>query len=482
VIRIVLAEALLLSVLGGAGGLGLAETVVIMLRNTRLDFGLPLLVNLHLDANVFLFTAMVSLGTGLVFGLLPALRATRRDVNASLRDEAGNALGSRRRLGLTGTLVAGQVAVSLLLLAVAGVFLDSLRQAKGADPGFAWENTAFLQVNAAPLDLGDEGTLLLFDQLQERMAALPGIGRVTKSLMLPAAQLGTTTLLLGSGIDGIDSPAEIPWNYVAPNYFDVLAVPLLHGRLLEEQDATGPRVAVVSAAFARTYWGRTDIVGETYHAEGSPDSPLDIVGVVGDATVRSLSEPPTPSIYWPLNFAYPRTNLIFEIEGSTTEALTAVRAAVADVDARIMVLEVSTMEEHLGDTLARERMAGRLMGALGTLALVLAMLGIYGVVSFAVSQRRREVGIRIALGATSDAVVRLFLRDVSVVVILGCVAGLLLSYPAGKLVGQVFTSGSVSALTTSGVAVLLVVTSLIAAAVPAIRASRTDPTNAIRQE
>lgn len=143
VIRVVLAEALLLSVLGGAGGLGLAQMTAMVARNMRLDFGLPILVDFHLDPSVFLFTALVSVTTGLIFGLLPALRATRRDVNASLRDDGSTSLGSRRRLGLTGTLVAGQVAVSLLLLAIAGVFLDSLTGARGADPGFAWARSAF---------------------------------------------------------------------------------------------------------------------------------------------------------------------------------------------------------------------------------------------------------------------------------------------------------------------------------------------------
>jgi len=482
VVRVVLAEALLLAVLGGAGGLGLAQTTALMVRNTKMDVGLPILIDLHLDASVFLFTALVSVSTGLLFGLLPALRATRRDVNASLRDVASNALGPRRRLGLTGALVAGQVAVSLLLLAIAGVFLDSLSSAQGTDPGFAWQNTAFLTLNAGPLELGDEGTLLLLEQMQERIAAVPGVGRVATSLMLPADQRGTTTLLLGAGIDGIDSPSEIPWNYVSPSYFDVLGVPLLHGRLLVDADVTGPDVAVVSAAFARTYWGRTDVVGETYRSEGSPENLRDIVGVVGDATVRVLGEAPTPSIYWPLNFAYPRINFIFELEGSSTDVLVAARAVVGEIDPRIMILGASSMEEHLGDTLQRQRLAGNVLGMLGALALVLAMLGVYGVVSFAVSQRRREVGIRIALGAASDSVVGLFLRDVAVVVLLGCAVGLLLAVPAGRLVGQIFTGGSISLVTTGSVAALLVVTSLVAAAVPAARASRTNPTNALRQE
>lgn len=481
-IRVVLAEALLLSLLGGAGGLALAEILARWLRNTRLDFGLPVLLDVRLDGRVVLFTLLVSVASGLLFGLLPAFRATRSNLSESLRAETTSTLGARRRFGVTGALVAGQVAVSILLLAVAGIFLESLGRARGADAGFNWERTAYVQVNAAPLGLGDEATTLLFDQIEERMEALPGIGRVTRSVMLPAAQFGSTTLLLGSGIGGVDAPTEIPWNFVSLDYFEVLNVPLLHGRLFRDSDLSGPTVAVVSEALAKTYWGRSDIVGETYRSEGSPDELREIIGVVGDATVRSLGEPVTPSIYWPLNIVLARQNFIFEFEGTSAAALAAAGSAVSEIDSRIMRLRAATMEEHLGQTLQRQRLAGSMVGGLGLMALILAVLGVYGVVSFAVSRRRQEVGIRIALGADRGSVVRLFLRDVSAVVLAGAVVGLLLSIPVGTLVGRMFTGGTPNPLTTLGVALLLLLSSVIATVIPAARAARTDPTHALRQE
>ena len=482
VIRVVLSEAILLSALGGLGGLGMAALTARILRNTRLDLGLPLLLDLRLDARVLVFTLAMSVVTGVVFGLVPALRATRRDVNASLRDDSGSEVGSRRKFSLTSGLVSAQVAVSLLLLVVSGAFVESLMRAGGSDPGFQHETTAYLQMNVSTLELDDEGVIQFYERLDERLEALPGISRATSSLMLPGAQFGTTTLLLGSGLGGVDRPTETPWNYVALDYFDVMGIPLVHGRLFREDDFEDTSVAVVSESFARTYWGRSDIVGETYRSEGNPDQPLEIIGVVQDVTIRALGEGPTPHLYWLQDFAYPRMNLVAEFDGSSSEAIRSMRSAAMEADSRIMITGAGTMADFLGDTLERQRLAGRLLGVLGGLALLLAMLGIYGVVSFAVSRRQREVGIRIALGAARESVVRLFVRDVAGVVLIGAVIGIALSIPASTAIGQFFTGSGASPMAMTAVAVILVVTSLAATIVPAARAARTDPTNALRQE
>lgn len=482
VVRVVLSEAIVLSAMGAAGGLGVAALTARILRNTRLDLGLPLLLDLRLDGRVLAFTMFMSAVTGLVFGLIPALRATRRDVNASLRDDVGSGVGSRRRFTLTSGLVSAQVAVSLLLLVISGVFVESLLRAGSADPGFRHETTAYLQMNVTPLELDDEGMTQFFDRLDERLENLPGIGRATSSLMLPGAQFGTTTLLLGSGVGGVDRPTEIPWNYVALDYFEVLGIPLLHGRLFRPDDFEDTSVAVVSESFARTYWGRTDIVGETYRSEGSPDTPREIIGVVGDVTTRALGEPPTPHLYWLQDFAFARMNVVAEIEGDPSAAIRSLRSATMEADPRILVVGAGTMADYLGDTLERQRLAGMLLAALGGLALLLALLGIYGVVSFAVSRRQREVGIRIALGAARESVVRLFVREVAAVVLIGAVAGLALAIPASEAIGRIFTGSGASAGTMAMVAALLLATSLVATIVPATRATRTDPTNALRQE
>ena len=243
-------------------------------------------------------------------------------------------------------------------------------------------------------------------------------------------------------------------------------------------------MAVVSEAFARAFWGRADVVGESYRSEGSPDSPVEIVGVVGDATVRSMGEAPTPSIYWPLDFAYPRLHFVFALDAAVEhdEVLGVARRVVRDADQRLMIIGSGSMSEHLGDSLAQQRLAGTVLTALGGLALLLAMLGIYGVVAFAVSRRRREVGIRIALGAGGESVVGLFVRDVLAVVLIGCLAGVALAVPAGRLVSQLFTGSNPGVFSMVAVAALLLTTSVAATVVPALKATRTDPTRALRQE
>ncbi len=481
VVRVVLSEAFLLSALGGAGGLALAYGFSRLLRNSRLDFTIPLLVDLRLDSSVILFTVSMAVAMGLVFGLLPALRATSRDVNATLRDDASAGLGARRRFGLTGLLVTGQVAVSVLLLALAGVFVDSYAKAQTADPGVNFETTALVQVNMSQTGLEGEAAEGFVAELEDGLNALPMVTGVATSLMLPGQQFGTTTLLLGAEVTGADRPTEIPWNYVSNDYFDVMGVELLAGRLFTDQDADVD-VTVVSEAFARRYFGRTDVVGRAYRSEGSPDDPREIIGVVSDAVVRALGESPTPSIYWPLDFAFDRTNFLFSYEGEASEAIGAVQAAIRSTDARIMILGASSMEEHLGATLAEQRVVGILLSAMGVLALLLAMLGLYGVVSFAVSRRSREVGIRIALGAARDSVVRLFVRDVAAVVLVGAFVGALLAVPASRLSADLFTGTGGNPLITGAATFVLLATSLVATVVPAMRATRADPTEALRRE
>lgn len=481
-IRVVLSEALLLAFVGGAGGLAVAWWSVDTLTRARLDFGFPVSLDIHLDASVLAFTAAISMLTGLVFGLVPALRVTSRDVGASLRDEAGLKIGARGRFGLTGILVVGQVAVSLLLLAVASVFVESLARARGADPGIAWERTSFAQVSLAPLELDFPSRMAMYERIEEEIEAIPEISEATMAAMLPAAQFGTSTLLVGSGVSGIDTPTEVAWNVVTEDYFEMLEVPVLHGRAFGAADGGGAEVALVSEAMARAYWGRSDVVGEFFHHENSPDTPVEIVGVVGDIVVRTLGEAPTPSFYRPSaqwGLGNPSVLFLTESHGS---AVAAIRETLRAIDPRILLLRTSEMETHLGDTMVRQRLAGVVLTTLGLLALLLAVLGVYGVVSFAVSQRQREVGIRIALGAGQHSVVRLFVRDVAGVVIAGALIGLAVAIPAGRLIGQEFTGAAGSPVLIVGVGALLVSTALLATLIPAVRASRTDPRDTLRQE
>jgi putative ABC transport system permease protein len=482
VVRTVLSEAVLLAAMGGVGGFAVAVAATGALRNARFDLLLPVSLDVRLDWAVVLFTAAMACGAGLLFGLLPALRATRGDVGAALREASSDGIGARRGLGATGALVAGQVAMSLLLLVVSGVFVEGLLRARAADPGFDWEHKAFLDLGPGALQMEEEAALRFLDQIDQRLEALPGVAAATSAVRLPAQWRGTTTLLLGSAVGGVDRPTEVPWNYVSLDYFEVMGIPLLHGRLPGPDDPTDTSLTVVSEAFGRAFWGRSDVVGETFASEAAPDQRREIIGVVGNAVLRALGEPPGPAVYWTLDFAPSRLSLIVETEGSTSDVIAGARAAIREIDDRIMILGTGSMREHFSATLREKRLAGGLLGSLGLLALLLAMLGIYGVVSFAVTRRRGEVGVRIALGAASRSVVALFVHDVAKVVVLGAVVGAVLALPAGHALGRIFTGEPVSPWTVLAVGVLLVGTSLVATVIPALRATATNPTDALRTE
>ena len=481
-VRVVLSEAIVLSVLGGIGGLLVAAGIARAVGKSQFDLGLPLSLDVRLDLSVYLFAFAAAVGTGLVFGLLPALRATASGVAGSLRDDGTAVIGARRRFGLTGLLVAGQVAASLLLLSVAGVFLESLGRARGADPGFDWTRTGYATVSIQALDLDREAAALLHERMLERIEGLPEVTGVSVALRRPGGMFGTTTLLMGSQLGGVDRPTEVAWNSVSPSFFDVMGVPVLAGRTFTETDLDGPTRAVVSEAMARTWWGRTDIVGESYRAENDPENPVEIIGVVGDVPVRTLGEAEQPSLYWVNGGTGAYVEYLFASAGEPERAISAIRAAISEVDDRVLVLDAAPMRQFLGATLQRQRLAGNLLGGLGALALLLAVLGVYGVVSFAVSRRRHEVGIRIALGAGRESVVALFARDVAAVVLVGGVLGLALAVPLAGAVGRFFTGSAGTPLSPVGAALLLVATALVATVVPAMRATRTDPTNALRQE
>lgn len=482
VVRTVLTEALLLAAMGSMGGLAMAYGVANVLRNSRFDLLLPTTLDIRLDGTVVVFTLGIAAGAGLLFGLLPALKATRRDVSATLREASGDALGGRRGFGLTGLLVVGQVATSLVLLVVSGVFIEGLLRAQGADPGFDWEDKAFLDISAAPLELGSAEGLGVYEQIDARLEALPGVRNATATVRLPAAWRGTTTLLLGSGIGGVDRPTEVPWNYVALDYFDVMGIPLLHGRLPGPDDPTDTGLTVVSESFGLAFWGRPDVVGETFAPEAAPDQRREIIGVVGDAVLRALGEDPSPAVYWALDFAPSRLAFVLETEGAVSDVLAGARAAIREIDGRIMILGAGSMREHLGETLRERRLAGGVLGSLGVLALLLAMLGIYGVVSFAVARRRSEVGVRIALGAAAESVIALFVRDVAKVVLVGTLLGGALAVPLGRVIGRTFTGQPLTPWTVLAVGALLLATSLVATVIPALRATGTDPTDALRIE
>jgi ABC-type antimicrobial peptide transport system permease subunit len=268
-------------------------------------------------------------------------------------------------------------------------------------------------------------------------------------------------------------------------FFQMLGVPLLHGRVFDGRDGPDdPFRAVVTEAFATGLFGRTDIVGESYRSEGSPDQPVEIIGVVGNVKVRSLDEEPRAAVFWSLTQSLtPSAYALVRTGGGVAAALGPLREAVQVVDARISILGLSTMEAHLGETLAQQRLTSSILLMVGAFALGLAMLGIYAVVSFGVNQRVTEVGIRMALGAEGGSVLWLFLRESAVVIGLGTIVGALFAWPLAGLIGSVFTGAAgVSVRVVVVCVATLALAALGATILPARRASSLDPMMALRQE
>ena len=483
-IRVLFGEVLLLSLVGGAIGLALTAGLLEFLSRTPINLARPITLDVSIDPTVVLFTLGISLGMSMLAGLVPAFRSTAPVATGGLGGQSSSP-ALRRRFGLVGLLVSAQVAVSLVLLVVSGLFIEGLLRAGNADPGFDPENLAMLRVQLGALEMSPDEIAITYATIEERFRAVQGVQDVTFSFWAPVGQRGTTTLLVGDLIDGRRRPQEIPWNIVDVGFFQVLGVPLLHGRVFDESDGPDDPVrAVVTEAFATGLFGRTDIVGESYRSEGSPDEPVEIIGVVGNVKVQSLDEEPRPAVFWSATqsltsslYALVRTG------GGVAAALGPLREAVQGVDARITILGLTTMEAHLGETLSRQRLTSSLLLIVGGFALGLAMLGIYAVVSFGVTQRVTEVGVRMALGAESASVLWLFLRESAVVIGLGTVVGVLLAWPLADLIGSIFIG-------TAGVPVRVVVVCVATLALaafgatilPARRAATLDPVRALRQE
>ncbi|HEX9700268.1 MAG TPA: ABC transporter permease [Acidobacteriota bacterium] len=485
VVRQLLTESVLLSLAGGALGILLAAWAVRGLMSLSLPLPVNISADLSLDGRVLAFALALSALTGIAFGLAPALRASRPELAGAMREEATTPGARGRKFGLRSALVVLQVAVSFVLLVAAGLFIRSLRATQDIDTGFAVDGVAYVQISPsfAGYDAGDARNVIT--ELVERARALPGVENATLNTAMPVTSRGTTTLIIEgyeapSGIDGV----EVPFNTVDTGYFETLRIPLRHGRTFTRADtADGERVAVVSEAMARTYWGESDAVGRRFRSEGAPDSWRRVVGVVGDTTIRDLTENPGPQMYVPWTQSGATSAVVFARAANDPASLVGMlRAELRAIDPDIPVLEAGTMASHLSDSLSVPRLAARFLSGFGLLALVLASLGLYGVVSHAVGSRMTEVGVRMALGARSGQVLWLVLREVVVLVGIGLVVGVGLSLAAGTGVsGVLFGISPTDPVTFAAVAAVLLIVALGAALLPATRAAKADPVLALRQ-
>ncbi|MGI9625618.1 MAG: ABC transporter permease [Longimicrobiales bacterium] len=480
-IRQLLFESTLLGLLGGVVGLVLAVWTVDLVTGFQPPLPVPINLDFALDRRVLTWTGLISVGAGLLFGLFPALQASRPELVAALKGE-----GSRggRRISLRDGLVIAQVSLSILLLVGAGLFLRSLGRAQGADPGFYTGTAALVGPNLELSGYAQGEAAALQAELVDRLLFLPNVTDVALADRIPlGAQVQTTGIAVPGVIpEGNRDDFDIDFAYVSPSYFEVLEVPLLLGRSFGDSDGPDSRpVAIVSEAFVARFWPGENAVGRSVTRSGTE---IGIVGVARDTKVRTLGESPRPYIYLPAaQGGGGQLGLQFVVRGtgSSGELLSTTRQVLAEADPDLVLMEAKTMEEHLALLLFPPRMAALLLSAFGALALLLAAVGLYGIVSFAVSRRTREVGIRISLGATRRSVARLLIAGGMKLVVVGTLIGLVTSVALSKLLSRfLYGAGSVDLISFVGVPLLLAAVALLAAYLPARRAGRINPIEALR--
>ena len=488
VARLFLLESLLLAGFGGGVGLLITRWAVVAIPS------LPFLevagrsMELSVDLRVALFSVALMASTGILFGLTPAVRSVRTDVAdvaRTLRDDRRGATGGRGANRLQSLLVAVQVAASLILVLGTGLLARSLAGLQNVDTGVDDDRIAYLRTDwrRAGIEGGEQVRAALVD-LRDRMASIPGVTGAALVSRLPARQSGsTTTEVEGYTPSAGTSAMELAFAVVSDGYFETIGVPLLTGRLFADSDTPdGGTSILVSQAAARRFWGDADPLGRRMRGQGSEEWTRTVVGVVGDVPVNSLAESPRPLLYYSTRqTSFPPAYIVTCTNGDPATLIAAMRQELASALPSVALSTQGTLTSHFGATLAAPRMAARAMGAFSALALFLAGLGIYAVVSFSVARRTSELGIRIALGADRSGVIRMVVREVAWVVIGGLVVGVAISaVAASRLAGVLYGIGGLDPVAFGGAMLVLLLVAWTAAYVPARRAAQADPVEALR--
>jgi predicted permease len=478
-IRLLVAESLVIAAVGTAVGLLVAWWSLVLLGQLAPMFGLEVTYNVSVDWRVTAFAVVVAVLTVIVCGLLPAAQATRIDLATAMKPTSG---GAPKRLRARQVLLAAQIALSMLLVVTAVLLGRSLANANAIDPGFT-----IAGVDVADFDLRLGGYAptaprLFFEDLLARVQRLPGVESAALARVVPLTREREGGRVWLPGEQGDDHAIEVSRNFVSPDYFRVLRLPLSRGRSFDERDRAGaPAVAIVNETMARRAWPGQDPVGQLL-LQGVSRRPLDVIGVVRDTKYRTIGEDPAPFVYIPAA----QTNeavMRLLIRANGTSVLPHVRAMVAEIDPNLPLSYAATLADVTAVTLLPHRLASGLAAGIAIIGAFLAALGIYGLASYTVTQRTREIGVRVALGALRAHVVRLMLAGAAKPVVIGAAAGLLASAVAtGMLAGMLYGVRPLDPLSFIGGAVILMTVAGLASLVPAQRAASVNPVDALRAE
>jgi putative ABC transport system permease protein len=487
-VRQVLTESLLLVSLGGLLGLLFARWGSAFLVSFFATGRGRLFVNLPLDYRVLLFTAAVALFTGLLFGLAPALQSTRIEPNSALKDSVGSSTRARSRFGKT--LVVAQVALSLLLLVGAGLFVRTLHNLKTLDAGFRPAGVLTMGINPPDGAYQGERLTALWKDVLARVERLPGVRSATLTTLSPISRADRGVAIEVAGFSpASDRDKGIRLNQVSPGYFQTFGVPLVQGRgFTDADDETAPKVALLNEAAVRFYFGNRNPLGAQvrFAQRDQPSQPYEIVGIVKDFRSKTLREADTRTVYLPFTQARDRLGrltLAVRAEGKPTELTSAINNELRGIGPDIMLTNIATLNEQIDQSLVQERLVATLALCFGLLALLLACIGLYGVMSYAVTRRTNEIGIRMALGAQRSDVIRMVLRESMLLVGIGMLIGLGAALATTRMIATLlFGLTPTDPLTIEVAALLLLVIAALAGYLPARRASQIDPLAALRVE
>jgi len=485
-VRQLLVESLMLALAGGL----VALLITFWTSGTLMKFlpvtpDIPLSLTIAADRTVLIATLVISMITGVIFGILPALRSSKEAPFAVLKEDSGSASGGLRKVRLASGLVVAQISLSLLLLVCAGLFIRSVMRAQEINPGFNPHNILIASYDLFSAGYSKETGIEFDRQLLAKLQAMPGVESAALSERVPLAFYRSSTSVKPEGyVSRANENMETQFDVVTPNYFRTMQFPIVKGRDFTAEDTrSSQRVAIVSEAFVNHFWPHQEALGKQFDSDLTNER-FTVVGVSRDIKVSGLTEEPMPFVYLPVYQVY-RAGMIINVRalGDPLAFSKSVEKTVHDLNADLVVYDVTTVEEREHFSSFGQRIAGTFVGAFGLLALVLAGVGIYGVTAYTTRQRTREIGIRMALGASKQDVLRLVLSHGVRLMLIGVGVGLALSFAVTRFLASLLLGiTSTDAITFSFVAILLCTVALFACFLPARRAMRVDPMVALRYE
>ena len=487
IIRQLLTESLLLAMIGGVIGIILSHWAVILLVKLVAP-GTPL--NTRPDLTILAFTGGVALIAGILFGLMPAIRASKTDLTSAIKEKARTG-SARLRFNLSSGMVVLQVALSMVLITGAGLFARSLLTLQSENVGFDRSNVLLLGIDPRLANYKPNQLPTLYEQVFNRLNAVPNVRSASMATYSPLSGTRRTSSINVTGYTAQPGESLVVEDVLTgPRYAETLGVPLLQGREINSRDTTASaRVAVVNDAFAKHYFRDQNPLGRTIKFDDETDKglPIEIVGVIGDTRSADPRKPAGPAVYRPIlqipeQEAY-AVNLQVRTQADPAAMATAIRQTINEIDDKLPVFSVTTLEAQFQRSLEQDQLIAQLVSFFGVLALLLASIGLYGLMAQGVSRRTKEIGIRMALGARGGSIAWLVLRETMLLVVAGLVVGVPVALMAARLVTSLlFGVAGIDPITLAVSGTVLIVAALIAGYLPVRRATKVDPLVALRYE